>query len=102
MQVPSAHTVTHTRTHINTESLTSLISENGKFTELSIQPADILAGPQKYSREKSRIKKLLAAANGGINKMRDTSFTFFNYQPFDVHAEHSVINISADNGVTSH
>lgn len=31
-----------------------------------------------------------------------TSFTFFNYLLFDMQAEHSVINISGDNGVSSH
>lgn len=39
------------------------------------------------------------AQSVSINKM---SFTFFNYLAFDKQAEHSVINISGDNGVATH
>lgn len=37
-----------------------------------------------------------------INKVWRRSFTFFNYLAFDMQAEHSIINISGDNGVATH
>lgn len=61
-------------------------------------PANIL---RNRAEEESRIKELLAAPNGSINKMWHI-FYLLQLLPSDMHAEHSVINISADNGVTSH
>lgn len=51
-------------------------------------------------READEREREGGAASESINKC-GTSFTFFNYLPFDMQAEHSVINISGDNGVAT-